>query len=222
MGVKIFETVNTIYGPGFVKEVRDDCYVVSLINWALAQGQSPTLYLQLDAITKIPGAFPGTTVATTYGPSRVESIRADGTHIARPINWKLANDTSATLYLQPETIKLDQSPGFIQGDEVMTVYGQGYIEKVRTVEGDLVVKLNEWALAQGQSPTLYLSPSACVKVPGLKIGAVAKTVWGLVRVKSIRRCGTHVCTAMHWNLADGTPPTFYIAPEAFALKSLKP
>lgn len=37
----------------------------------------------------------------------------------------------------------------------MTVYGQGYIEAVRA-EGNLVVKLNEWALAQGQSPTLYL------------------------------------------------------------------
>ena len=69
---------------------------------------------------------------------------------------------------------------------------------------------------------MYLSPSACVKVPGLRVGAVVKTVWGLVRVRGLRRDGTHVCEAVHWNLADGKPPTLYLAPEAFALLSLKP
>ena len=47
----VFETVNTVYGPGFVSAVRDDCYVVKLVNWALAQGQSPTLYLQEESLT---------------------------------------------------------------------------------------------------------------------------------------------------------------------------
>ena len=36
------------------------------------------------------------------------------------------------------------------------------------------------------------------------------------------RDGTHVAVGIHWNLADGKPPTFYLAPEAFALLSLKP
>ncbi len=170
----------------------------------------------------IPGAFPGTTVITTYGPARIHAIRADGVHVAKPINWKLANSTVATLYLQPETVALHQTPSFEEGDEVMTVYGQGFVESKRVKEGDLVIKLRNWALAQGQSPTCYLSPSACVKVPGLKAGQIAKTVWGLVRVDSIRRDGTHVCQAIHWNLANDKPPTFYLAPEAFALKSIKP
>ena len=46
----VFETVNTIYGPGYITDVRDDCYVVLLTNWKLAQGQSPTLYLQSDSL----------------------------------------------------------------------------------------------------------------------------------------------------------------------------
>jgi len=104
----------------------------------------------------------------------------------------------------------------------MTVYGQGYIQSKRKVEGDLIVKLRNWALAQGQSPTCYLQPSACVKVPGLKVGQIAKTVWGLVRIDGVRRDGTHVCQAIHWNLANDKPPTFYLAPEAFVLKSIKP
>lgn len=49
-GLKIFDTVSTVYGHGFISGIRDDCYIVHLANWALAQGQSPTLYLQKDAI----------------------------------------------------------------------------------------------------------------------------------------------------------------------------
>mmetsp|Transcript_2331 Transcript_2331/g.1676 ORF Transcript_2331/g.1676 Transcript_2331/m.1676 type:complete len:222 (-) Transcript_2331:53-718(-) len=217
---KIFDTVNTIYGTGFISAVRPDCYVVQLTNWALAQGQSPTLYLQEDAIKPIPGAFPHTTVATTYGPARIESIRADNVHIAKPINWKLANNSCATLYLQPDGVKLNQTPGFIPGDEVMTVYGQGFVEAKR--EKDLVVKLRNWKLAQGQSPTLYLQPTACVKIPGLAVGDSAKTVWGMVKILEVRRDGTHVCKALHWKLANNSAPTLYLAPEAFALLSIKP
>jgi hypothetical protein len=224
---QIFQTVSTVYGPGYVSAVRGDCYVVKLGNWRLAQGQSPTLFLQEEALKPIIGAFPGTLIGTTYGPCRVEQIRGDGVHISRPVNWKLANNVSATLYLNPAAngfaerkMALTFTKGFAEGDEVMTVYGQGYIDKKR--ETDLVVKLREWKLAQGQSPTLHLSPSSCVKIPGLKVGNAAKTVWGMVRILSIRRDGTHVCQALHWTLSDGKPPRMYLAPEAFAMMSLKP
>lgn len=214
--------VNTVYGTGYVAAIRETDYVVLLTHWKLAQGQSPTLYLEEKALSLIPGALPGTVVKTTYGPAQMMKVRADNVHIARPINWKLANSTTATLYLQPEAIELTHTKGFNEGDEVMTVYGQGYIQAKREVEGDLVVLLRNWALAQGQSPTCYLQASACVKIPGFRIGAEAKTVWGLVRILSIRRDGTHVCEAVHWNLADGKPPKLYLAPEAFALLSIKP
>lgn len=104
----------------------------------------------------------------------------------------------------------------------MTVYGAGYVEKKRLDKKDLVVKLRNWALAQGQSPTCYLQEAAVVKIHHLKIGSIAKTVWGLVKIVEIRRDGQHVCDAVHWIMADGKPPRFYIAPEAFALMSLKP
>ena len=217
----IFDTVSTVYGPGFVSEVRDNDYVVKLGNWQLAQGQSPTCYLQEESIRKIPGAFPGTLVKTVYGVQRVDSIRGtDGAHICHPVNWFLANDTHATSYLQGDAVSLTFTEGVDHGDAVMTVYGQGYVESVR--EKDVVVKLDNWALAQGQSPTCYLQASACVKIPGLRKGQAAKTVWGMVRVLDILRDGKHVCQALHWNLADGNPPTFYLSPEAFGLLSIKP
>ena len=214
--------MNTVYGAGYIQEVRSTDYVVRLVAWQLAQGQSPTLYLQEEALVAIPGAFPGVCVKTVYGPSRVEKIRADNIHIAKPVNWKLANASSATLFLQPDAVELVHTAGFDEGDEVMTVYGQGFIESKREKEKDYVVKLRNWALAQGQSPTCYLAKDALVKIPGLEVGKVAKTVWGLVRVLQIKRDGQHVCEALHWSLANGEKPTLYLAPEAFALLSIKP
>lgn len=216
----VFQAVATVYGPGYILEVREGDYIVRLGNWQLAQGQSPTCYLQEDALTKINGCYPGSLVDTVYGLCRVESIRGDGTHIVKPVNWKLANATCATLYLQPDAVKLSFTPGFDQGDAVMTVYGPGYVESKR--EKDLVVKCDNWALAQGQSPTCYLAPESCVKVPGVPIGMCAKSVWGLVRINNIRRDGTHVCRALHWNLANSLPPTLFLAPEALSLFSLRP
>jgi hypothetical protein len=168
----IFDTVSTVYGPGWIDSVRETDYVVKLGNWQLAQGQSPTLYLNEAALTAIPGAFPGSMVKTVYGPSRMESIRGDGAHIARPINWFLANDTHATMFLQPDAVSLAFTPGILEGDAVMTIYGQGYVESVRAEQKDVVVKLDNWALAQGQSPTLYLDPKTCVKLPGFRVGQV--------------------------------------------------
>ena len=51
-----------------------------------------------------------------------------------------------------------QQSALVAGQKVRTVYGNGYIERVR--DHDVVVKLFDWKLAQGQSPTLYLAPEA--------------------------------------------------------------
>jgi len=67
-----------------------------------------------------------------------------------------------------------------------------------------------------------MEKSSLVKVHRFRIGQMAKTLWGIVQIVDIRRNGTYVCKAKHWNLADGTVATLYLAPEAFALKCLKP
>ena len=171
------------------------------------------------------GAFPGTVVSTTYGPAQIKQIRGDGVHIAIPVNWKLADysSTQPTLYLNPackgdkeRKMALTYTKGFNEGDEVMTLEGQGYVESKR--QSDLVIKLRNHLRLDHS----ILAPAACIKIPGLAIGAAAKTVWGMVRVLNIQRDGTHVCEALHWVMADGKPPKFYLAPEAFAMMSLKP
>ena len=159
----------------------------------------------------MPGAFPGCTVITSKGIGEVEKINAhDSTHVVRVLK------TQESLTLQPDQVKIafDVTNGFDVGDKVVTVYGEGYVKAIRPEKGDLVVLLNYWRLAQGQSPTCFLHPSACVKIPGFKVGDVAKTVWGLVKLLEIKRDGRHVCEAIHWKLADGSSPILHLSPEA--------
>lgn len=167
------------------------------------------MYLAKESLSPIPGAFPGSTIDTPKGAAQVEKILPDSTHLARVLK------TNEVLSLKPDQIKLSlNTKGFEVGDNVVTVYGEGYVKAVRADKGDLVVLLKHWALAQGQSPTCYLHPSACVKVSGFKVGQVAKTVWGLVKLLETKRDGRHVCEAIHWKLADGSAPVLHLAPEA--------
>jgi len=101
MAFVVGQSVNTVYGPGVVTEVRANDFVCTLKNWALAQGQSPTLYLAAESLTAIPSAFPGSLVKTVWGDSTVLKIRADNVFICAPVGWKLAQGQPPTLYLNP-------------------------------------------------------------------------------------------------------------------------
>lgn len=41
---------------------------------------------------------------TIYGTGIIQSIRNDGTHVVTVQSWKLANNTSPTLYLQADSL----------------------------------------------------------------------------------------------------------------------
>jgi len=154
-------------------------------------------------------------VKSPSGIAKVVSInRTDSKHVVQALSDGTIHELDAS------DVSLSFTSGFNTGDEVITVQGAGYVAEKRA--NDLVVKLHDWRLAQGQSPTLYLNYESAVKIPGLKVGSSAKTVWGIVKILEIRRDGTHVAEALHWKLADGKPPLLHLAPEAFSLLSLKP
>ena len=50
LAFKIYDLVNTVYGTGYVAAIRETDYMVLLTHWKLAQGQSPTLYLEEKAM----------------------------------------------------------------------------------------------------------------------------------------------------------------------------
>ena len=84
--------MNTAWGCGFVERVRPNDYVVRLKVWALAQGQSPHLYLSEAAITRMPqDCYPGAEVTTFCGPAKVLQIRPNNVLVCQPSVWKLAD-----------------------------------------------------------------------------------------------------------------------------------
>lgn len=57
------------------------------------------------------------------------------------------------------------SPQFKVGDSVTCAFGSGKIEEYRSEDRIYIVKLLNWKLAQGQSPTLYLNEASIFAVP---------------------------------------------------------
>ena len=96
--------------------------------------------------------------------------------------------------------------GFAKGDIVNTAYGCGYVQEARAK--DYVVRLKCWNLAQGQSPTLYLteeglSPLKAKAFPGNTVS----TFCGPAKVLSLRN-DQYVCAPTVWKLADYSPDIY--------------
>ena len=88
---------------------------------------------------------------TFLGPSKNPNII-----VVQPSGWTMARETKPTFFLNPKDVK----PIFIVGSTVFTIFGEGTITEFRDVDCMYVVKLADWKLAQGQSPSLYLQESA--------------------------------------------------------------
>ena len=133
---------------------------MKLFGWKLAQGQSPTCYLAADAVK--PLFTVGQEIKTIYGRGFIESVRLDkGDYVVKLFGWKLAQKQSPTLYLAHDAIK----PLFTVFEPVSTVYGgAGFVQSVR--QKDYIVKLNNWKLANGKSPTLYLAGDSMQEAAG--------------------------------------------------------
>jgi hypothetical protein len=102
--------VNTAWGCGYIEQVRATDYVVRLKVWQLAQGQSPTLHLQGEALTPIPqGCYPGAQVNTFCGPATVLKVRPDTVIKCKPTVWQLASySPDIFLFLNAQSVKVVQ------------------------------------------------------------------------------------------------------------------
>jgi hypothetical protein len=109
--IKSGDKVTCNFGSGTVQDVRaDGVYVVTLSNWFMADGKSPTLYLQESALTKIvvgkSSTFTkGDKVTCNFGTGELLDIRADGVYVVTLFNWFMADGKSPKLYLQESAIK---------------------------------------------------------------------------------------------------------------------
>lgn len=98
----------------------------------------------------------GHEVVTPYGQGTIKHIRQkDSMVLVEPRNWTLANNKPPTFYLNPKDIKSIYNVN----DNVHCTFGAGSIHEIRA-DGIHVVKLHNWQLANGKSPTLYLGQSS--------------------------------------------------------------
>ena len=95
----------------------------------------------------------GNKVNTPYGRGVIIEDRGNIV-VVKPNSWVLANNKPPTFYLNIKDIKF-----FEVGDKVTTSFGTGLINDIRA-DGVHIVTLNNWSLANGKSPTLYLNQSA--------------------------------------------------------------
>eukprot|EP01036_Dinobryon_divergens_P029630 gene29630-38753_t len=108
-------TVSCAFGTGKIEEYRpaDKIYVIKLFNWKLAQGQSPTLYLNESSFTvEKPLIAVGETVSCAFGTGKIEQYRPDDKiYVVTLFNWQLAQGQSPTLYLNDSSFSVISKSG---------------------------------------------------------------------------------------------------------------
>ena len=98
-------------------------------------------------------------VQTPYGAGKVVSVR-DKDVVVEPLHWRMAGGQKPSFYVS----KSDLSTLFTAGDAVKTQFGSGRIKEARE-DGIYVIVLNDWKLATGKSPVLYLPVDSFTREP---------------------------------------------------------
>jgi hypothetical protein len=106
-----------------------------------------------------PNMFTKQKVITPYGAGTVSCIRDETTVIVVPCDWLMAAGQKPKYYLNPKDVK----PFYDIDSDVMCSFGRGTVKLIRPADGMYVVLLNNWHLANGKSPTLYLNESSLSK-----------------------------------------------------------
>ena len=240
--LKVGDNVSCSFGAGVLKGIREDgAHIVTLNNWALANGKSPVLYLNRASITSIDAAPSssgyvsdiqvGQQVRCSFGVGVLKGIREDGAHIVTLDNWALANGKSPVLFLNRASVSLTESEAAVAvapvssdlaiGQKVRCSFGVGVLKGIRE-DGAHIVTLDNWALANGKSPVLFLnrasvslteSEAAVAVAPvasDLVIGQKVRCSFGVGVLKGIRADGAHIVTLDSWALANGKSPVLYL------------
>jgi len=135
--------VSTAFGNGRIIYFRKDdgFYCVSLTNWMLANGKCPTAWLrEVDICYQIAkGCKEGYPVLTNLGgiSGVLESIEP-----TTGIHFVSAPSARMVLYLQPEAITRELKAAV--GEDVLTAYGEGKVERYDSENDTYVIKLNGW------------------------------------------------------------------------------
>ena len=197
------DKVTTTFGVGTIHQIRKDgIYVVKVDNWKLADGKSPTLYLNNSSMklikedkilshrNKIANAFPlkaGDHVKTIFGEGTVREIRDDKIHIVDLKNWNLANNCKPVCYMNAESLTLMSVPS-----------SSGAVSPAKPISVPVV------------------APVITKRIPTstFKVGDFVSTIFGTGIISTIRSDGIHIVHLFNWELANGCKPVLYMNPSA--------
>ncbi|RYH22598.1 hypothetical protein EON65_18980 [archaeon] len=98
-------------------------------------------------------------VVTPYGVGRIVVLREKDV-VVEPLDWKLADGKTPTFYMNPKDVKAS----LLVSDPVETTFGKGTITDYDGSRNIYTVVLNNWTLANGKSPTLYLNDDSVKKI----------------------------------------------------------
>lgn len=102
--------------------------------------------------------FVGQQVLTPYGKGVINRIRECDV-VVIPTGWQMADGQKPTFFLNTKDVTAE----YKVDDAVETPFGTGTITGVRYEDGVYIVRLKDWQLADGKSPTLYLNQSSISK-----------------------------------------------------------
>jgi len=134
--------VTTLFGNGIVKAFRpsDGFYCVSLCTWTLSDGSSPLAYLKRAEIKTrvVPSCLEGYPVYTNLGLTGIlASVQPKtGVHVVTILSAGLV------CYLQPEDVV--QPVKAAVGEDVLTAFGDGVIERYRKDDDMYLIVLKGW------------------------------------------------------------------------------
>lgn len=134
--------VSTHYGLGTVSGFRptDGFYKISLSNWTLSDGSHPVAYLKKDDIRiRIANACQeGYPVYVKYGlTGTLASVQPKtGVHVVT------IPSAGMVCYLQPEDVLRPIKASV--GEEVLTAYGEGVVERYRFKDDTYQIRLKHW------------------------------------------------------------------------------
>lgn len=101
------------------------------------------------------------------------------------------------------------------GDAFKTVYGTAIVKSTRAVDGICEARLDNWFLANGAIPKIYL-PLSSVKYE-YSVGDIVNTAYGTGTLTDVRADGMHLVQPNGWLLANDKPPVFYMPRDAISL-----
>jgi hypothetical protein len=148
---QISAAVSTDFGNGRIVGFRasDGFYNVSLSNWTLANGKHPIAWLRgVDIRCRLAkGCQEGYPVLTNLGVTGIlESVQtATGIHIVT------APSARMVLYLQPDAIVRPLKAAV--GEDVLTAYGEGSVDRYDIANDTYVIKLKWGAVTYAKAET---------------------------------------------------------------------